>query len=95
MDFGYDARTEELRGQLLAFMDAFVYPAEKDFAEQVAEAAAAGQIWQRPAVIDELKAEARSRGLWNLFLTALRGRPDQFAVRAAGRDNRAQPPPCA
>ena len=44
MDFGYDARTEELRGQLLAFMDAFVYPAEKVFADQVAEAAAAGQI---------------------------------------------------
>ena len=41
MDFGYDARTEELRGQLLAFMDGFVYPAEKVFADQVAEAAAA------------------------------------------------------
>ncbi len=24
--------------------------------------------WRRPAVIDDLKAEARSRGLWNLFL---------------------------
>ena len=24
--------------------------------------------WQRPAVIDELKAEARRQGLWNLFL---------------------------
>ncbi len=68
MDFGYDARTEELRGQLLSFMDSHIYPAEKIFAQQVAEAAAAGQIWQRPPVIDELKAAARSRGLWNLFL---------------------------
>jgi acyl-CoA dehydrogenase len=68
MDFAYDARTEQLRGQLLAFMDELVYPAEKVFAEQVAEAAAAGRIWERPPVIDELKAEARSRGLWNLFL---------------------------
>jgi acyl-CoA dehydrogenase len=68
MDFAYDARTEQLRGQLLAFMDSHVYPAEKVFAGQVAEAAAAGRIWQRPAVIDELKAEARRRGLWNLFL---------------------------
>ena len=68
MDFAYDARTEQLRDQLLAFMDSHVYPAEQVFAEQVAEAAAAGRIWERPPVIDELKAEARSRGLWNLFL---------------------------
>jgi acyl-CoA dehydrogenase len=68
MDFAYDARTEQLRAQLLAFMDSHVYPAEKVFAEQVAEAEAAGRIWVRPPVIDELKAEARSRGLWNLFL---------------------------
>ena len=68
MDFAYDARTEQLSGQLLEFMNSHVYPAEKVFADQVAEAAAAGRIWQRPPVIDELKAEARSRGLWNLFL---------------------------
>jgi len=68
MDFAYDARTQQLRDQLLAFMDSHVYPAEKLFAEQAAEAAAAGRIWERPPVIDELKAEARSRGLWNLFL---------------------------
>jgi acyl-CoA dehydrogenase len=68
MDFAYDARTEELRGQLLEFMDSRVYPAEKVFAEQVAEATAAGHIWERPPVIDELKAAARRRGLWNLFL---------------------------
>ncbi len=68
MEFAYDARTEELRERLLSFMDSHVYPAEKVFAEQVAEAAAAGRIWERPPVIDELKAEARRRGLWNLFL---------------------------
>jgi acyl-CoA dehydrogenase len=68
MDFAYDARTEELRERLLSFMDSHVYPAEKVFAEQVAEAEAAGRGWERPPIIDELKAEARSRGLWNLFL---------------------------
>ena len=87
MDFGYDARTEELRGQLLAFMDAFVYPAEKVFADQVAEAAAAGRIWQRPAVIDELKAEARGRGLWNLFLTRRAGEPEDAPQFGAGLTN--------
>jgi acyl-CoA dehydrogenase len=70
MDFGYDTRTEEFRERLLAFMDSHVYPAEQVFAGQVAQAAAAGEIWQRPAVIDELKAAARGQGLWNLFLTA-------------------------
>jgi acyl-CoA dehydrogenase len=76
MDFGYDTRTEELRERLLAFMDSHVYPAEQVFADQVAEAAEAGQIWRRPAVIDELKAQARSRGLWNLFLTVRAPAPD-------------------
>jgi acyl-CoA dehydrogenase len=65
MDFAFDARTEELRKQLLTFMDEHVYPAEPVFATQVANAAGA---WTRPAVIEELKTEARKRGLWNLFL---------------------------
>src|SRR5580700_5680871 len=68
MDFAYDERTEELRERLLSFMDTHVYPAEKVFSEQVAEAVAAGRGWERPPIVDELKAEARSRGLWNLFL---------------------------
>jgi acyl-CoA dehydrogenase len=64
MDFAYDARTEELRERLGAFMDEYVYPAEPVFAEQVA----AGPPWHSPPVLEELKAQARSRGLWNLFL---------------------------
>src|SRR5690242_21867091 len=68
MDFAYDDRTEQLRAQLQAFMDEHVFPAEKVFAAQLAEAEADGRIWQRPAVIDELKAQARRQGLWNLLL---------------------------
>jgi acyl-CoA dehydrogenase len=64
MDFELDAKTLDLRERLLAFMDACVYPAEPVFAEQVE----AGPRWTTPPVMDELKAEARSRGLWNLFL---------------------------
>ena len=69
MDFGYDARTLDLRKQLLTFMEERVYPAEEVFAEQVEAAAAEGQVWERMPVTADLKAEARSRGLWNLFLT--------------------------
>jgi acyl-CoA dehydrogenase len=65
MDFALDRRTEELRKRLLDFMDSHVYPAEAVFAEQAASA----EPWTAPAVLDELKAEARKRGLWNLFLT--------------------------
>jgi acyl-CoA dehydrogenase len=69
VDFSFDARTEELRQQLLTFMDEAVYPAEPVFAAQVADLEAVGRKWERPPVIDELKAQARARGLWNLFLT--------------------------
>ena len=69
MDFAYDDRTQDLRKRVLAFMEEHVYPAEAAFAEQAQAAAAAGHRWERLPVTAELKAEARSRGLWNLFLT--------------------------
>jgi acyl-CoA dehydrogenase len=69
MDFGYDARTLDLRKRLLAFMDERVYPAETVFEEQAEAAVRSGHQWERAPVTEELKAEARSRGLWNLFLT--------------------------
>ncbi|HEV2374870.1 MAG TPA: acyl-CoA dehydrogenase family protein [Streptosporangiaceae bacterium] len=68
MDFAYDTHTEKLRAQLSSFMDDHVYPAEHVFAEQVAEAARAGDPWRRPPVLATLKDEARRQGLWNLFL---------------------------
>jgi len=68
MDFAYDARTEELRGQLQAFIDEQIVPAEAVFEEQAAKLASEGRGWERPPVMDELKAKAKHRGLWNLFL---------------------------
>lgn len=65
MDFAFDARTEELRTRLLAFMDEHVYPAEQVAEEQRALLASP---WDTPAIVGELKAEARRQGLWNLFL---------------------------
>ncbi|MEU7528469.1 acyl-CoA dehydrogenase family protein [Saccharothrix sp. NPDC042600] len=65
MDFAYDAKTEELRQKLLRFMDEHVHPAEEVAHRQLAEAA---DPWARPPVIEDLKAEARRQGLWNLFL---------------------------
>jgi acyl-CoA dehydrogenase len=65
MDFAFDATTLQLRERLLAFMDECVYPAEGRFREEVEQA---DDRWGTPPVIEELKAKARERGLWNLFL---------------------------
>ncbi|MEV3963440.1 acyl-CoA dehydrogenase family protein [Nocardia sp. NPDC050193] len=57
-------RAREYRGALLAFMDERVYPAEPVYAEQMA---AAGDPHHHPQILEDLKAEAKERGLWNLF----------------------------
>ncbi|MEU8433204.1 acyl-CoA dehydrogenase family protein [Streptomyces sp. NPDC029216] len=74
MDFAFDTRTEELRGRLLAFMEEYVYPAEAVAAGQRARLASP---WDTPAVFGELKAEARRRGLWNLFFVDQHSLPDE------------------
>jgi acyl-CoA dehydrogenase len=53
MNFEPTDRAKEFAQRLQGFMDERVYPAERE----------AG-----PEVMEELKAEARRRGLWNLFL---------------------------
>jgi acyl-CoA dehydrogenase len=67
MDFGLDSRTEELQNELLDFMRTHVYPAEAVFDEQLEEAENRW-AWDSAPVMVELRAEARRRGLWNLFL---------------------------
>ncbi len=74
MDFGLDERTRELQGAVLAFLDEQVYPAEATLAAQVRERDGDPVLrWSRPPVVEELKAEARRRGLWNLFLPGEHG----------------------
>jgi acyl-CoA dehydrogenase len=72
VDFALDDRTQELRTTLLAFMDSHVRPAEPVFHEQL-DALDDRWAWTRAPVIDELREEARSLGLWNLFLPGEHG----------------------
>jgi acyl-CoA dehydrogenase len=65
MDFDLSPKTERLRGQLQAFMQREVYPAERVFERQIEEAPTR---WQIPPIMEELKKKARAEGLWNLFL---------------------------
>jgi acyl-CoA dehydrogenase len=64
MDFNFSVRTEDYRTKLLAFMDEHVYPNEQTYVEQHE----AGDKWETPAIMQELKTKARDAGLWNLFL---------------------------
>lgn len=57
-------RARELLDQVTAFMDEHVYPNEARFHEEIA----AGDRWEPVPVLEEAKAAARERGLWNLFL---------------------------
>ncbi len=67
MDFGWDARTEELRESLLDLMETRVHPAEAVFAREMAELDDPW-AWSRVPVLESLRAEARDRGLWNAFM---------------------------
>jgi acyl-CoA dehydrogenase len=62
--FQVSERSEKLRIELADFMDARVYPAELVYARQMRES---GDPHFQPPILTQLKAEARSRGLWNLF----------------------------
>jgi acyl-CoA dehydrogenase len=64
MDFELTDRCKEFQERVQAFMDERIYPAEAVVHRQVAEA---DSPYTHPPVIEELKEEARSRGLWNLF----------------------------
>jgi len=65
MDFAPSPRAADLIERLEAFMVEEVVPAEPIFA---AEMQASGDPHFHPHVMEQLKASARERGLWNLFL---------------------------
>ena len=67
MDFGFDDRTLEVRQRLLDFMDGYVVPAEEAFHAQLA-GLEDPWAWDSVPILKQLQAEARARGLWNLFL---------------------------
>ena len=82
MDFEHSAKVKALQQRLQAFMDEYIYPNEQSYRDEVA----AGDRWQPPALIEELKRKARAAGLWNLFL------PE--SSRGAGLSNLEYAPLC-
>jgi len=62
--FEMSDRTKKYHADLLEFMESHVYPAEPVYDRQMRES---GDPHFQPPIVEELKAEARRRGLWNLF----------------------------
>src|SRR5580704_7230774 len=65
MDFEYSDRSKALLEKLNKFMDEVIYPAEPIYEEQMETAK---DRWQLPPIVESCKAEAKKRGLWNMFL---------------------------
>jgi acyl-CoA dehydrogenase len=65
MDFALSPKTEELYKRLADFAESRVEPATALYAEQVRDS---GNPHFHPPIMEELKADGRERGLWNLFM---------------------------
>jgi acyl-CoA dehydrogenase len=65
MDFALSAKAEDVCARAWDFMREHVFPAEPVYEAWRAERGHDNHEY--PPVLDELKAEARKRGLWNLF----------------------------
>ncbi|MDR3481787.1 MAG: acyl-CoA dehydrogenase family protein [Burkholderiaceae bacterium] len=66
MDFGYSPKVEELRIRVRNFMDEYILPRVRQYKEEVH----AGIF--PVSFMEDLKALAKSEGLWNLFLPHLK-----------------------
>jgi acyl-CoA dehydrogenase len=73
----------KLRREVEEFMDAYIYPNEDLYYEQLNEGESR---WETPPILEELKAKAKSAGLWNMFL------PE--SERGAGLTNMEYTPLC-
>jgi acyl-CoA dehydrogenase len=71
MNLSPSPRARELRAAFVDLMHERILPAEAEYAAY--REAAGPQDHTLPPIVEELKAEARSRGLWNLFLPAESG----------------------
>ena len=65
MDFNYSKQSVELQEKLLKFFDEHIYPNEISYDNAIQDS---GDPLHIPAVLDDLKEEAKKLDLWNLFL---------------------------
>ncbi len=73
MDFSPSAKATEYTERMRRFLHEHVLPAETTYHAWRAERRGTAAEHNQPPVLEELKTEARRRGLWNLFLPAVSG----------------------
>ncbi len=71
MDFDHSAKAQDYIGRMQDFLDTRILPAEHEYEAYRREKG--GDDHTLPPVVEELKVEARERGLWNLFLPDVSG----------------------
>ncbi len=79
MDFEHSERARQVMAQVQRFVDERIVPNEATYHDQLV-GSDDWKEWKIPPIVEELKAEAKALGLWNLFL------PDESL--GAGLDNR-------
>ncbi|MGB3050124.1 MAG: acyl-CoA dehydrogenase family protein [Polyangiales bacterium] len=79
MDFTHSERAQTVMAQAERFVRERIVPNEQTYLDQLV-GSDDWRDWKIPPIVEELKAEARALGLWNLFL------PDE--EYGAGLDNR-------
>jgi acyl-CoA dehydrogenase len=73
VDFAPSAVADDYTKRMRAFLDDRILPAEAAYADFRAARRGTPSEWELPPVVEELKAEARAQGLWNLFLPSISG----------------------
>jgi acyl-CoA dehydrogenase len=80
MDFTHSPRATDLAARVRAFVDREILPVEDELHARLEQVRAqGGDTWESPPALEGLRAEARLRGLWNLFLPA--GHEGDYAER--------------
>jgi acyl-CoA dehydrogenase len=79
MPYQFSPRAAEVLADVVAFINDHILPNEEEFARQAEEFGTAD-----PPLLDKLKASARERGLWNLFLPDLT--PDAPGTKLSNLD---------
>jgi acyl-CoA dehydrogenase len=91
MNFEHDEETKSWIARVERFMDEQVYPAVETYERQCAQ----GERWKVIPVVEQLKAKAKTAGLWNMFMPPSGGHApvdDSFKFEGPGLSNLAYAP---